>query len=434
MGEGAKMSKGLVGYLRGLDQLTGVNTERVFKRRYKKEGGEGYFINLDLANFRYINEFHTREVGDSVLRFVGDELNSFLLAGEYAGRVRDDIFVIYARGPEKQLATRLQRLRVNLSVFKQKVRLDLQLCMAVYKLSEGIDRSYEKVWGYTNFLKRGVKGEHYTGGILFCHSDKYRCLMDTYTLSQNIREGLFLEQFKPYFQPLIDAKTGELYGAEVLVRWELARGRVLMPGSFLPAIAETSLLEMLDKYIVTKALSIVRSWELKGDSFLLSVNLDGYTLLSDTLIDFLDRQCQIYGINPSMLEIEILENVFYGDKLPYLERRVKELKALGFKVALDDFGTGYAVYDLLRQIPLDVLKIDRQLLSGVLEDKKAYNVYKSVVELGKGLGLKLVAEGVETAPQLEFLKKMGVDITQGFYYEKALSGSQFQKTYVDIAR
>lgn len=245
-----------------------------------------------------------------------------------------------------------------------------------------------------------------------------------------MRQGLSEKEFQIYLQSKVNLEQSEVTGAEVLIRWNSEPFGFLPPDEFIPLFEKNGFIVELDFYVLEATCRILKqSLEISPErTVVLSVNVSRVTLFQNDFIKRFVQMAERYGVPPKYLEIEITENVFIFDANT-VEQILSQLRSYGFSISMDDFGSGYSSLNLLRELPIDVLKIDRIFLQESIRVEKAYAIIKSVVEMAHSLNMVVVCEGVETLEHAEFLKTIHCAVGQGYYFSKPIPLSAFQKKY-----
>ena len=248
-------------------------------------------------------------------------------------------------------------------------------------------------------------------------------------LSAELLEALKEEQIKIYLQPQV-VSDGSVPGAEVLVRWEHPERGLLMPSSFVEMFERNGMIAKLDQYVWEQACRQLQKWERCGHGDIyLSVNISPKDFYYLDIYKIFTELIGKYKIAPSNLKLEITETTVM-ENLEEQLALIKRLRAAGFIVEMDDFGSGYSSLNMLKDICVDVLKIDMAFLKKGEDEERGRNILCTIIELSNKLDMPVIMEGVETKEQVQFLTEMGCHIFQGFYFAKPMSVSQFEKTYV----
>ena len=235
-----------------------------------------------------------------------------------------------------------------------------------------------------------------------------------------------------YYQPKFEANSEKMVGIEALIRWNHPVNGIVMPGSFIPFTEKTGFINSIWQWVLRAACKQIREWKDKGyEDITLSVNVTG-NMISDC--DFFET-CQSiieeYDVNGNNIEFEITETVVMENISKAIDV-LQMLRGIGITISLDDFGSGYSSLTYLKKLPIDIVKIDKDFIINIVNEKDTANIFKFIIELAHSMGLKVVAEGVETQEQLEFARQFNCDIIQGFYYSKAIPASDIEKQYLSI--
>jgi EAL domain-containing protein (putative c-di-GMP-specific phosphodiesterase class I) len=236
-------------------------------------------------------------------------------------------------------------------------------------------------------------------------------------LENDLRSVLEHDGLMLYYQPILNLRTNQVVIVEALVRWQHPEQGMLAPGVFLPLAEELRLLERLDRQVLRKALQQAAIWEAAGYTLTVSVNISAPTLQSPDLVEDVALLIRETGVSPARVILEVTEHSALRD-LSTSQQSLAGLRALGPQVALDDFGTGYASLTHLKQLPVDILKLDRAFAAGIGHDAKDEAVIRTLLELGRGLGLTVVVEGIEHADQLHWLRQIDCPLVQGYFLGK----------------
>ena len=234
-----------------------------------------------------------------------------------------------------------------------------------------------------------------------------------------------------YLQPQISAGTGDLYGAEALVRRIRPDGTVVPPMEFIPIYEKSGLISQMDQYIWEQSAKKLGEWKQQGKDMRISVNISPKDFYYIDICAMFQKLVEKYAISPGNLNIEITETAIMSD-IPNLHDELKQLQDFGFTVEIDDFGNGYSSLKALKDIDVDVLKIDMGFLHETKNKEKSKIILNSVVRMAKEIGMPVITEGVETIEQVRMLTKMGCDTFQGYYFSKPISVEEFEKKYMNL--
>ena len=263
------------------------------------------------------------------------------------------------------------------------------------------------------------------GGFRYYTEDMNRSARQWMELKQQLHHALSAGQLELYYQPQFNLQSGRMTGAEALIRWNHPERGLLLPDLFIPIAEETGLIVPIGSWVVRTAVAEAREWrERTGLELRLAVNISSRQFRYRELLELLERVVDDSGALPLALELEITESLVMADPVTATEL-LKELKARGFSLAMDDFGTGYSSLAYLRTFPFDMIKIDQSFIADLGHSDEAGAIVRAMLQLGRALGLRIMAEGVETAAQLAFLEAEGCDEVQGFLCCPPLPAAEF---------
>ena len=236
-------------------------------------------------------------------------------------------------------------------------------------------------------------------------------------------------EFIIYLQPKFDIKTEKIVGSEALIRKQI-NGKIIMPDKFIPEYEKTGIITILDMYVLEEVCKLQKKWkELQFPLLPISVNQSRHHLKNKNYIKKLSEIINKYDIDAKLIELEMTENTVVED-IMQAKKAAENVKKLGFIVSMDDFGTGYSAFNILKDIEIDILKIDKTFFDNLENNKRAQIIIETIVKMCKKLGIKTVAEGIETKAQIDFLKKIECDIVQGYYFSKPISIQEFEEKYL----
>ena len=307
-------------------------------------------------------------------------------------------------------------------VSKGKIEHRIMINIGIYEVNEkGLDVSviFDRA-----HLALSMAGNEFQSGIIY-YDDKMREMMLWEQLiSTQLPKAIEEKQIVPYLQPLVDS-AGKVVGAEALVRWEHPEHGFLSPGKFIPIFENNGFIVRLDRFVWDEACKVLRAQIDAGlKPVPISVNLSRLNFYSQDLLEYLQGLMKKYDLPTNLLKLEITESA-YMDNPHQLIAMVRAFKGHGFSVLMDDFGSGYSSLSMLKDLPVDVLKIDMAFVQEVDKSSRAGAILESIVELGKHLRMEVVVEGVETKEQVDFLEKIGCRVIQGYYFSKPIDVGSF---------
>lgn len=254
-------------------------------------------------------------------------------------------------------------------------------------------------------------------------------IMKKTKIKKDFEEGLKKNEFKIFMQPKFDIKTEKIVGAEALIRRE-KNNRLIMPNEFIKEYEEIGIITKLDMFVLESICKKLKKWKEKKYNLIpISINESRKVLYDKNHINDLKNMIDKYNINPNLIELELTETAVVED-IEKAKQAEKDVHKLGFIVSMDDFGVGYSSFYMLKNINIDILKIDKTFSDEVLEDDRGKIIIETIIEMAKKLKIKTVAEGIEKKEQIEYLKKIGCDMVQGYYYEKPIKIKEFEEKYL----
>ena len=411
------------------DSMTGLyNNERFckFTEEYLFMYPERNFaiIAVDIDRFRMINDRYGIEAGNRCLQHMGNIIKQNLAEDNIASRYQSDVFHILINYKNDQDILKYVEELTQQFTFDEATKYGSTLAFGVYKIE---DRKIpvRLMCDRASLAKKEIKGNVLCN--IAVYNDAIRILMEEQAeIESEMQAALDHKEFVMYLQPKYDLATEKLCGAEALVRWQHPIKGLRMPGDFLPLFEHNGFVKNLDEYMWESAAKYLADLEKRNIRIPISVNISRVHINNTCLIEVLGGIVEKYQINPQLLELEITENLFMQD-VSLLYDSMLELKEAGFIIEMDDFGSGYSSLNMLRDAPVDVIKIDRFFLDEVMSTKRGRIIVENSITMSKQLGLRVVAEGVETREQVEFLKGAGCDYAQGYYYSKPISIEEFEK-------
>lgn len=418
------------------DPLTGILSMEGFKKRAEElirdYPDNQYLLSFNnIKNFKYVNEKMGREAGDELLRFWAERSLSVLSDEEAVGRVTGDRFAVLRRyTADEQLDGDVRDVvePVNNYFIDRGQEMRLQLCTGIYALTpedhENID--VEKMLDYARIAEKKVRS---TGksGIEMYNPEQWEKEKQIVDISGYLPAALKNEEIQVWYQPQVDSESGEICGAEALCRWNHARLGWISPAVFIPILEESGLIYELDSYVWEKVCKDLQRWNRQGLRRSVSVNLSRSDISEERNIPgYFFGLTKKYDIEPEQLRIEITETA-YVEHPEHLIRTTAELREYGFQVEMDDFGSGYSSLHMLKAVPVDCIKMDLHFLTGSGDLEKSRIIITQVIKLVHMLGMNLIAEGVETRAQAEFLKEHGCREMQGYYFYKPMPVDEFEK-------
>ncbi|MFM8453626.1 MAG: putative bifunctional diguanylate cyclase/phosphodiesterase [Gammaproteobacteria bacterium] len=387
---------------------------------------------FDIDNFKKINESFGYEIGDKVIEKVEERLNCILKEFlPYIAYFGGDEFCIFFKEKEQTL----KKLSKIIDGFKEPIFVDnYELTISG---SLGVSSYPDDGTTALELLKKSeaaLYASKSSGKNIFSF---YYKELDSKTLERTIlendlRKALERNELIVYYQPIIDLASKKIHGAEALVRWKHPQRGMISPAEFIPIAENSGLIVPIGTWIAKTALEQLRQWkdllevDQSGREFHLSINVSAQQFKMGDFAGWMAESIWSLGVNSHLVWLELTESlVMENPEKSILMLRV--LKSMGVRVAVDDFGTGYSALSYLKHFPIDILKIDQSFIRDVVDDPEDAAIVTTVISMAKRLGLKTVAEGVETKAHLDFLEKEGCDYLQGYYFYKPMPHDQFTK-------
>ncbi|MDD5211326.1 MAG: EAL domain-containing protein [Sulfuricurvum sp.] len=396
---------------------------------HKRQVQKVAVLYLNLDHFKDINESYGYMAGDSILVQASQRLASVLEREDTLSRVGSDEFVIVLEGLEnvtksEEIAKKIQALFEDIFTIQEtSFKLSVSIGIALYPEDA---ESSELLLKNADIALRRAK-DNGRNNYCFFSSEMSIQLFERVLLERELRHAVDESEFLVYYQPQVNLNTGELSGAEALVRWNHPVMGIVSPDVFIPLCESTNLIIPLGEKVLKDACSQVKLWKEKGlFKGRISVNVSGKQFERPDVIAVIKSIIDETQLEPCCLELEITESVLMGNPKVFGEKLI-ELKALGIEVAIDDFGTGYSSLSYLKQFPIDKLKIDQSFVGGLPHNEQDTAIVKAVIAMSKALGFRTIAEGIEKDEQGEFLKNFGCEQGQGYLYSHPLSAEKFEE-------
>lgn len=421
-------------YLAEYDSLTGLYNKSKFFETTKQMllhniNKRFVFVRFDIDRFQLVNSFFGIGEGDKLLKYIGEELKKIYSTIPCCtfGRIESDIFGICHVYNESNILERIAEIRNILS--KYNPEYDIVPNMGLYVIEDN-NLSVETILNRATLAADYSKG-NYIKFYTFYNEKMSSAFIKEQEIINDMKGGLESEQFDIYFQPKYSLQTNKPYGAEALVRWFHPTKGMIMPGEFIPIFEKNGFISKLDFYVWEKACKYLRKWIDAGLSpYPISVNVSRVNMYNPKIVDIIKGITDKYDISPSLLNLELTESV-YTDNPVAIKEIITKLQSYGFLIMMDDFGSGYSSLNVLKDISVDVLKVDMKFLSNTDIPGRGDNILASVIRMAKWLNLPVIVEGVETAGQSRFLKSIGCDYVQGFYFASPMPMDDYIKLMVD---
>jgi len=409
-------------YLAYHDSLTGLPNRDMFSNEIEcliesKKLDKFAIVFIDIDNFKYVNDTMGHIIGDELLKYIAVKLTSYVTAPDLAARLGGDEFGLLIKnfGSEEILMKKLERLQKDLgNTWHSGIReffISISVGAAIYP-DDGRDGGalLKKSDIAMNVAKKEGKNK-----VLLYKENIHEDIMWHINMSNKLQKALDNKEFELYYQPQIELSSGRIVSLEALVRWNHPTEGFIPPSDFIPVAEETGQIYGLEQRIFRNALIQKQKWEQKGyRDITLSLNLSSKTLISNMNFRFIESILSEFHVDYTKFVVEITETAAISNVELAIER-LNRLKSRGLKIALDDFGTGYSSITYLKQLPIDIIKLDKSYVKSVTDGRRDGSIIKFILSLARDLNLTVVAEGIETSKQLEYLKNINCSLGQGYF-------------------
>ncbi|PSV28370.1 MULTISPECIES: EAL domain-containing protein [unclassified Photobacterium] len=389
-------------------------------------------IVIDLELTKQLHESMSNEDIEKILLIVSKRIKSNLRETDVLARIDTNEFGILIRSFHDlqtitQVAERLlQNTNAPLSIDSQVLSISTNIGIALSSDTESDPKLIQKYAHMALYRAKGLSGSNYCYFTESMEAENIQRLI----LESDLRKSVGSEQYEYFYQPKVNANTHTLCGVEALLRWKNSKGEYRSPIDVIPVLESSELIIDAGRYLINQACLQLKSWQDKEYYFDIAINISARQLLEADLVETITQAINNTGCNPHFLELELTESVLMCD-VNFALKQLKSLRKLGIKIAIDDFGTGYSSLAYLSRFPINILKVDREFIKDLPFNKDSITICRSIIELAHNLNLTIVAEGVETEVQLKFLESLGVEELQGFYFDKPLPLSDFERKYLN---
>ena len=417
-------------YLASHDSLTGLPNREMFNHLLhsaievaQRRQLQFAMLFIDLDRFKVINDSLGHEAGDALLVVMADRLRQNLRASDIVARLGGDEFVVIlehsaAREDIEDIARKL------LSALSQPVQLSGLECHATASIgvamfpAHGADvHSLTKSADTAMYLAK----EDGKNNFRFFTKEVKMQSIERLTLENCLRHALERDEFSLHYQPKVDLATGQITGVEALLRWTHPEYGMLPPGQFIPLAEETGLIVPIGRWALMEACAQNMAWQRSGlRPVSMAVNLSPRQFIDDNLLQDIDEALAASGMSPALLQIEVTESMMMRN-VARAREVLDAIQSRGIHIAIDDFGTGYSSMSLMKQFPIDTIKIDRSFVRDLPDDTEDQAIAQAIISMGRALGMTIVAEGVETLEQEQFLRAHGCDEMQGFLFSRPVA-------------
>ncbi len=414
------------------DEFTGLLNRKCLKKEFEKYKNQNIAVmDIDVNDFRNINEIYGNKIGNKIVKILAEKLKNIIKRTDILGKGKIDEFILLIRFDKKNDIVHLIKrvydtLSRSIKIDSKEIYPSVRIGIAFNKTdSNDFDDLVNKAsMSAYNAKKNDVKIAYYNKEI----DGKLKKYLEIKNELIKMMKTNDFSEFEIHYQPQID-KNEHLAGMEALIRWNHPEKGVISPGEFLPVAINEGFIKKIDLWTIESVIKQIKIWLNKGyNPGVISCNVTMQQLESRDFISKLTNLIQKYNFDTKYLGIEVTEESIMQNA-ENVNKSLYQIKDLGIVISLDDFGTGYSNFMKLKTLPIDKLKIDKSFIDGIPDDKNDVALTKIVIQTGKILNLSLIAEGVETKKQKDFVFENGVDYIQGYYYSKPLPANEIEKKY-----
>lgn len=417
------------------DEVTNhYNYHRFIEYCQKKKRFSDYIlVNCDIKGFKWFNEIYGEEIANKLLKQIMTSIEANCQDDELCCRYSADHFILLLKkDSEQEIRYRLLTLAHNIRVefAKEFLTSAYYFHFGVYIILENdidINLAFKKTQ-YAGVDQKKLSKDDVT----FYQEEVFQKELYALQIEKQFQNSLKNNYFKAYIQPKVNLKNGKVCSGEILTRWHHPEYNIISPGDFIPVYEKNGMLEILDFYIFEKSLSKIASWKkLYNVTIKISVNASRTYIFNEGYTEKILKLVNLYGVDPQQVEIEITETTALNHKEELISI-LNSLKEKHFRIALDDFGSGFSSLNMLKDFPIDVVKIDQEFFrTNDYTHLRSHIIIEEVINLCHKLNLEVVAEGVETVEQKDFLVEHNCDYVQGYYYYKPMLLEDFEEIFIN---
>ncbi|MEG2839374.1 MAG: EAL domain-containing protein [Lachnospiraceae bacterium] len=423
-------------YLADYDVLTGLYNKKKFfdvtRQLLDENPNECFaFLRFDVDRFQLINSFFGTDEGDKLLIYIAKQMaeDAKKCAKSTYGRIESDIVALCVPYNRDQVEDMVRQSKKTLAQFN--LNYDIVPSIGIYIIRE-LSISVEEMYNRATLAAKTCKGS-YVDFYAYYDESMSATLTKEQEITNEMNGALEREQFEIYLQPKYNIHTNLPCGAEALVRWIHPKKGIISPDKFIPVFERNGFITKLDYYVWEQACKCLHRWVSQGlRPYPISVNVSRVNIYNPNLAETLLELVQRYQLEPKLLNLELTESA-YTDNPMAMKKMMAQLQRHGFSIMMDDFGNGYSSLSLLKDIMVDVLKIDMRFLSVSEFPGRGENIIASVIRMAKWLNIPVIAEGAETVEQVDFLRSVGCDYVQGYYYARPMPVVEYEKLCISCS-
>ncbi|PBH34523.1 phosphodiesterase PdcB [Clostridioides difficile] len=423
-----------IGEKNKFDSITGTWNREQFEHKMnylikEKIYKNGAMFIMDIDNFKNINEKYGHSYGDKVLRAIANEVLEYLPKDVRLYRLDGDEFAFFYPMCTKETIEKIYEKIQMYTNTQHEIESSKYYCT----VTAGVAMYPEDGDNYLDLFKHAdialdiakISGKN---RIKFFSQELYENKLKVISMQQKLRECVEnnFNDFELFFQPQVNAVTKEVIGAEVLLRWHSSTYGEVSPVEFIPILEQSNLIIPVGKWIIKEAVKQCKEWHKINPDFKISVNVSYIQLKEDFFRDFIVECLVEYQLRPEFLILELTENCWIPD-INLLNDKFISLKGIGVYIAIDDFGTGYSSLNYLKELSVNIIKIERSFVKNITYNSYEYTFLEYIIKLAHIINLKVCVEGIESYEEYDIVKSLGVDIIQGFLFGRPVSASEFYK-------
>lgn len=422
--------KQYVGNLKKRDPLTGLLNRIPFRHEVKKSITAAQktkqtfaLILLDVDFLEKINTQYGRVAGDAILKQVAKRLHEIIKENTVIGRVGDDEFgllleqITTDNQAEKWMRKLIHLLRIPYSINEQEIYASVSAGVVIFPHN---GNNIHELMANAHAAITTAKSQH-RGDYYFLKKNIFEKEQLEAELQFALRQAIEHNQFELYYQPQFRLDNKQFIGMECLLRWKKSNGEMISPAIFIPLAEKIGILYSITEWVLLAAIQQIAAWKsVKLNGFRVAINVSLEKFETEKFLEYLNDKMTFYRVLPSNLEFEITEHIV-SELITESENQLNKISQTGIQLAIDDFGTGYSSLDRLCTLPIQTLKIDQSFVRGMFTDQKNKSIVEAIINLGRSLGFHVLAEGIETEEQLQFLRDKQCEYGQGYLYSKPLN-------------
>jgi len=392
---------------------------------HRGRGAEFAILRIGINKFRQLNINHGYRIGNGVLIEFYNRLNALARNRDEVIRVGCANFILIIKDLHNEGHAMLAAIKLlgdleeAFKITDRKLKINAGIGIAIFP-----DHGLESGTLLINSEAALIDARHRNPPYIIYSDGPNQIDATSWDIGSELQAAIDLDQFELYFQPQVNLKSGQAFGAEALLRWKHPDRGYVRPDYFIPIAEQTNLIDGITDWTIRAALRLIMDWPVGSKPLKVSVNLSPKVFDSEGLIESIQNSAAIFNANLNHLTLEVTESALMEDMSTGISI-LKELKSMGVNISIDDFGTGFSSMNYFKNIPANELKIDQSFVSNMLENPMDMHIVRSMISMAQGFGLKVVAEGIENGETFDLLKTFGCDVAQGLYVSNPMPQDKF---------